>query len=147
MAYRCRPAFFLGDADQVGPGEREHVRVLGIHVQREPARSGSLYARAAQIPAEAERPVSIPGIIGQRHGRNRPLPVGSERQRYGKLSATGMGVAVELALRPAQSATTTARAQHGTAQEPRLVLTIFRLTTFPLFRHTLGVIETLPFLR
>ena len=137
MAYRCHSAFFLGDADKVGPGERKHVRILGIHVQREPARSGTLYARAAQIPAKAERPVSIPGIVGQRHGRNNALPVRSKRQRYGKLSATGMGVAVELALRPAQSATTTARAQHGTAQEPRLVLTILRLAAFLLFRHTL----------
>lgn len=138
MAYRCRSAFFLGDADQVGTGERKHVRVLGIHVQREPARGGTLYARAAQIPAEAERTVPVPGIVGQRHRRNNPFSVGSEWQRYGKLSATGMGVAVELALRPAQRTAATARAQHGTAQEPRLVLTILRLATFLLFRHTLA---------
>lgn len=137
MAYRCRSAFFLGDADQVSAGEREHIRVFGIHVQREPARSGTLYTRATQIPAKAERTVSIPGIVGQRHGRNNPFPVGSVWQRYGKLSATGMGVAVELALRPAQRTAATARAQHGTAQEPRLVLTILRLAAFLLFRHTL----------
>lgn len=147
MAYFCRAALFLGNAHKVGPGKREHVRVLGIHVQREPARGGAFYARAVQEPAEAERTVPVAGIVGQRHGRNSPLPVGSERQGYGQLRAAGMGVAVELALRPAQRAAAAPRAEHGTAQEPRLVLTILRLATFPLFRHTLGVIETLPFLR